>query len=117
MSADFADQLDTGTQPAPEVSPEALWLAGFCTENHYSHPKLIGDGRYACVMPFLFTHAIITGRIGNRSTYEDRWCYATSAKAIAAIEAWDGTGEPVGWHRHPGTGRRRTEDGEEYITP
>jgi hypothetical protein len=99
------------------ASPEALWVARLCTANLYTHPKIFADGRYACVAPFLFTHAILLGRIGEESSYEDRWCYGTAEKAIQAIEAWDGTGEPNGWHRHPLTGRRRSQDGVEYINP
>jgi hypothetical protein len=37
--------------------------------------------------------------------------------AVLAAHEWDGTGEPVGWMRHPQTGRRRP-DGDparEYI--
>jgi hypothetical protein len=113
--------MDTQTITAPEAdekaSPEAMWLAEMCTHNHYFHPKLLDEKRYACVMPLLFTHAIIVGRIGDNNSYEDRWCYGSAEQAIAALDAWDGTGEPQGWHRHPMTGRRRDESGVEYIDP
>jgi hypothetical protein len=39
------------------------------------------------------------------------WCYPDYASALAALDAWDGEGEPLGWHRHPDTGRRR-ENGD-----
>lgn len=79
------------------------WLLG----NGYTDPKPLGNGRYACIRPLVFTHAIITGRIGDTSSYDDRWCYNGYEAAKAALDAWDGTGEPEGWHRHPGSGRRR----------
>jgi hypothetical protein len=81
--------------------------------------KLIPDGRYAGLMPFLFTHAIVTGRLFDLHGYDDRWCYHDSAAAARALADWDGTGEPTGWHRHPATGRRR-EAGDpllEYVAP
>jgi hypothetical protein len=30
-------------------------------------------------------------------------------RALAALERWDGNGEPTGWTRHPATGRRRPD--------
>lgn len=44
----------------------------------YREPKLIAQDRYACLMPLLFTHAIITGRIGDKVGYDDRWCYSSA---------------------------------------
>ena len=37
----------------------------------------------------------------------DEWCYEDEPKALQALEAWDGKGEPEGWNRHPRTGRYR----------
>lgn len=88
--------------------------------NGYRDPKPIRDGSwYACIAPFLFTHAIIIGRMRDTGMYEDRWCYESYAKAKEALDAWDGEGEPDGWHRHPTSGRRR-ENGDaskERIAP
>jgi hypothetical protein len=69
---------------------------------------------YLGVLPFAYTAAVIVGTIGDRFGYLDRWCYHTVRIAIAAGDAWDGNWphtEPEGWHRHPGTGRRR-ENGD-----
>lgn len=82
-------------------------------------PRDLGDGRWAGVIGYLFTHAIVVGKIGDLNSYDDRWCYHDSDSAKAALEAWDGSGEPEGWHRHPLTGRRR-ENGDaeaEYLAP
>lgn len=94
------------------------WLrsedGGNCIED-----KAIGDGLYAAIKPLMFHWTMIVGQIGDRFGYEDRWCYANREKAEAALHAWDGTGEPSGWHRNPRTGRRRP-DGDptrEYIAP
>ena len=59
----------------------------------------------------VFTSAIITGRVGDECSIEGRWCYHEQGAALAALDAWDGTGEPAGWHRAPFTGLRR-KDGD-----
>lgn len=80
----------------------------------YTDAKITPDGDVACIHRFMFTYAILVGL--NPSGYDDRWCYGSYGKAKAALEAWDGTGEPTGWHRHPDTGRRVNEEtGEMYV--
>jgi hypothetical protein len=79
----------------------------------YKNIRVMGT-EYVCIYPLIFTHAIIKGTIGNLHTFDDRWCYRSYKDALAALNKWDGTGEPEGWHRHPATGRRR-KDGLEYI--
>jgi hypothetical protein len=100
---------------------KAAFFTHLISDNGYLSPKDLGDGTYACVMPLMFTHAIIRGRIGDLHSYEDRWCYKDRQSALKALEAWDGTGEPEGWHRHPMTGRRRETNElglmEETINP
>lgn len=89
----------------------------------YLDIQIIDETRYVAIMPLLFTHAIVVGRIGDRTGYDDRWCYGGYKNAKAALDAWDFTGEPEGWHRHPNTGRRREYDEEmsrllgEYVAP
>lgn len=72
-----------------------------------------GDAGYVCIQRFLFTHAILAGL--TRWGYGDRWCFKDYAAAKAALDAWDGQDgtEPSGWHRHPVSGRRRDEHGNE----
>lgn len=91
------------------------WLSG---QPNYSHVRPLPGKRYAAVIQLMFTEAIIVGDIGNHDSYDDRWCYH-KGHAGEALEAWDGTGEPKGWHRHPGTGRRRPDGDElaEYLNP
>lgn len=81
-------------------------------KNGYLYLKLFEDGTEAVVAPLFSTAAIL--HVLNDWGYENRWCYKTVQAAKDALDAWDGTGEPEGWHRHPTTGRRR-EDGKEYI--
>lgn len=48
--------------------------------------------------------------------YEDKYCYETQSLAEGALCQWDGEGDPLGWHRHLKTGRRRNlKTGEEWI--
>lgn len=91
----------------------------FLKENGYLHVRPTTPGRWAAVMPLMYTHAIITGRMGDEIGYDDRWCFSSMEKAKAALDVWDGTGEPQGWHRHPDSGRRR-EHGDaslEIVAP
>lgn len=102
-----AMQLDNATQ-----------LFEFLVINNYTDPKILPGGRIACIHQFLVTAAIITMTpVTMEHCYDDRWCYHSKEAAVKALSEWDGTGEPMGWHRHPPTGRRRP-DGDplaEYI--
>lgn len=73
-------------------------------------PKPIPERRWAAIMPKMFTHAIATGPMFDYCTINTQWCYATSGEAKAALDAWDGRGEPDGWLRHPDSGRRRARE-------
>lgn len=104
-------------QPTPRLSgPDELlieWLAEH--PDKYEQIAVKGEAGICCLHRFMFTWAILAGM--NNWGYEDRWCYPDRDKALAAYAAWDGCGEPGGWHRHPDSGRRR-EDGDpatEYV--
>lgn len=86
----------------------------FLKDTGYTDIKAIPGNRYACINRFMYTDAIISGKIGERIGTEGRWCYENYRDAKEALDAWDGKGEPDGWLRHPETGRRR-ENGIEYV--
>ena len=92
-----------------ELPRDLVFLHCLMRENGYLHARPIGGGLYACIRPLMFTHAIITGRIGNTDSFEDQWCYRSRTEARLSLDAWNGVGEPNGWHRHPATGRRLAE--------
>jgi hypothetical protein len=94
--------------------PADLAFLHWLTEMGFLHPRPIPGGRWAAVQPKLYTHSISIGRIGDESGIDDCWCYPTRAEAEAALEAWDGTGEPEGWMRNPTRGRRRALTEGEY---
>ena len=85
----------------------------------YRHVMPHGDHYYA-VYPLAFHWTMIYGRVEDVTGYDDRWCYASESLALGSYLEWaerDFKGDPLGWHRHPSTGRRR-EDGDpskEYI--
>jgi hypothetical protein len=88
---------------------DVFFLDGLIKANGYRDARPISGGRYACIAPLAFTHAIIVGEMHNGEVYDDRWCYRSYEAAKAALDAWDGSGEPSGWHRHPLSGRRRPD--------
>ena len=75
------------------------------------NPVKMPDGRIACVMPLLYTAAIIILQESEAEHfYDDRWCYTSIEAAKQALAVWHqtpGAIEPEGWHRHPLSGRRR----------
>lgn len=84
-------------------------------EPAYQQIGVKGEAGICCLHRYFYTWAILSGL--HNYGYEGRWCYHDYAKAKAAYDAWDGRGEPGGWHRHPDSGRRR-EDGDpatEYV--
>jgi hypothetical protein len=89
------------------------WLEEVCG---YTDVRQLPDGRYACIYPLMFTYAIVTVQDGDMATIEDRWCYYNYATARAALDDWDGTDEPSGWHKHPRTNRCRIDGDPEKET-
>ena len=95
-------------------------FALFLVDCGYLDIKPLDRARWAGIQPKMYTHAIVKGRIGDVTGIDDVWCYPNYRAAKAALDPWDGTGEPIGWHRHPPSGRRvsmtpweRDEDGNE----
>lgn len=97
-----------------EVPPDLAFLQWLITDAGMLHPRPIPGGRWAAVRPMIFTHAVAVGRIGDQFSVDDSWCYPSRDAAKAALDAWTGYGEPAGWIRHPGTGRRLSETGAEF---
>lgn len=80
---------------------------------HLVDPKLLGECGVVGLQKFMFTWAILAEV--TPFGYGDRWCYPSYDAAKAAYDAWDGHGEPAGWHRHPASGRRVNEDGSTEV--
>jgi len=74
------------------------------------------DQRGVCALHRLLYHWTVHVGI-DCVGYRERYCYDSPRVAIAAFDLWDGEGDPIGWHRHPTTGRRINENGEMYVEP
>jgi hypothetical protein len=61
------------------------------------------DGRHLDVMPLTFGRARLAVSSDDGHTgIDDVYDYEDELTAIAAMSAWDGTGDPVGWSRAAG---------------
>lgn len=104
-------------EAVPEPGGGAI---AFLNQCGYLAPRLIEGRRWAAIRPLMYTFAILVGKTDELAVgYDERWCYERLADALVAFDAWDGKvgTEPVGWIRHPTTGRRRP-DGDasrEYV--
>lgn len=79
----------------------------------YLHVQEKGEAGIVGIYPLMFTYGIIAEM--DRYSCGNRWCYKSYDEAKAALDAWDGTGEPTGWHRHVQSGRRIDENGNLTI--
>lgn len=74
--------------------------------------RTLADGRVLDVTPLGWGYALL-GIIWvedlGLGIYSDVWQYQSRDAALAALQTWDGHGEPGGWYRHPATGRRRPD--------
>lgn len=73
--------------------------------------KRLEDGRTLDLYPLLFgrTRLLVTLPEDDEAGLfaDDAWEFPSYEVGKAALDAWDGTGEPEGWDRHPATDRRR----------
>jgi hypothetical protein len=103
--------IETMTKTSQEDREYLHWLTTPVNEGGggYYRARPLGDGLFLAITRLLFHWSLHVCEGGNYMTYVDRWCYQTQEMAEAALDAdWDGTGDaPLGWHRHPYTGRRR----------
>jgi hypothetical protein len=100
----FEDDLSAGWQGLPAEITQ-----------HYVAMRELPDGRVCGVMRLLFHWTLHVGvdLIG----YADRYCYQDREVAVAAMLVWDGRGDPMCWHRHLASGRRRDlTTGREWIS-
>lgn len=124
-----AEKVLRGESIAPVVDPN--WTGpvprpweDYDPDDYLAPPRIFADGRTAWAVPVLFGGRITLSMHPLSLGLDDYWCYnslgsvaESRAAAVRALEAWDGTGEPTGWMKHPATGRFR--DGgdplQEYL--
>lgn len=93
---------------------QAQYLTTMRKMGYYSIRPIRDQEYWVSLLDYLFTTAIIVGKMGDESTIHDRWCYHSREDAQKSLDIWDGIGEPDGWHRHPFSGRRR-QNGLETV--
>lgn len=108
-------------QVGPRTGPDVEFFQWLRTEDGGSCTLAgqIDGGMYCAIKPLLFHWTMIIGVIGDRTGYEDRYCYGSQALASAALLEWatrEYRDEPKMWHRHPKSGRRREGGDAEQET-
>lgn len=70
--------------------------------------RVLPDGSDIAVYPLSVAWGQLAFTRAGTAGITDSYYYATREAAIAAARVWDGKGDaPVGWFRHPQSGRRR----------
>jgi hypothetical protein len=95
---------------------QAQYLTTMIGMGYYSVKPIRNQEYWVGLFDFLFTTAIIVGKMGDTLNIYDRWCYHSREDAQKALDNWNGIDEPEGWHRHPSSGRRR-QNGLEIVYP
>jgi len=73
--------------------------------------RMLPDGRELCVVPLLFGRARLTlGPPVQEGWWAQGWEFPDPTRAVAAMLAFDGRGDPAdGWTRHLPSHRRRPD--------
>ena len=80
----------------------------------YEAMRVLPDGRVCGVRRLMF-HWTLHVDVDAYGV-EDFYCFEEQVTAHLALATWNGTGDPVGWHRHGRSGRRRdTATEREWI--
>ena len=92
-------------------------IDGFVAENRYLAGRMLPDGSYVAVVQMIFNLRLIVG--ADDRWADDAWCYHDPELCWQAYAGWDGTGDPPGWYKHLGSGRRRPDftEASEYVAP
>lgn len=106
--------------PEYTVQQTLDFCAKLKADNDYYMVVPKGCGEYLVVRPLIYHWTLMRGTLAFPETVEERWCYRSKELTLAALAEWEARqwqGEPVGWHRHPTTGRRRPEGlaSREYV--
>jgi len=96
----------------PKLTKDERWAGiafiAWLEQQGYEYIRILaGRTRWAGLSKVGFMWALSSGPFGLRAPFQDMWCYPTQAAAQAALDAWDGGGEPEGWTRHPASRRYR----------
>lgn len=98
-------------QPTPAEAEFLQWLA----QEGYAAALIMPDDLWCGIKPLMFHWTLHIGVVGDKSGYQDRYCYADFGRALVALAEWserDFQDEPTGWRKHPLTDRCRNDDGD-----
>lgn len=101
------------------VSDELAYMDWLLASAGYAKVAPLPGGRWVGIQPLLFHWTMHIGIIGDYHGYEDRYCYADEKLARDSFDEWLSrrlADEPINWHRHPATGRRRANGSPEEET-
>ena len=73
---------------------ERAELVAYLNTQGYTHCILLTTGELAGIMPMLYTTGLFVGL--TEAGWRTRFCYEHRNDAIAALDAWDGHGDPPG---------------------
>jgi hypothetical protein len=84
--------------------------------------RILPDGRLATVRPMLFGQAdlcVVKNREDYMNFVDEVYSYSSVQSAVDAMWEWSAEPEPVGWHRHRPSNRRRpnADPALEYVAP
>jgi hypothetical protein len=102
-SREYDQAQRTAAQSGSLDDPKTRW---------WLHRRELPDGRVLYLEPHGggFARLALATPIGERlGVLDDEWHFRDLKSAWHAVLGWNGRGDPVGWYRHPGTGRRRPD--------
>lgn len=85
--------------------------------NWYAARKDFGDGRSGYVMPMTYGKGRLCVGETDALTFESAYCYDSCTAAAAALELFDGVGDPVGWFKNLQTGEFQPENTRQQLDP
>lgn len=108
------NKRSTTTAPAMPFTDSEMRGFGFTAW------RLMPDGEVWAVAPFSLSNGRLFVGV-NPWGYDDFYCFCSYEAALKGLMEFDPATmpEPIGWHRHYGTARRRTDGDplQEYIHP
>jgi hypothetical protein len=64
--------------------------------------RVLDDGRQLTLYPMLFGNTRLCLGWPSFGTYDAGWCYHDTAASLAALQTWDGDGDPPGYFKRVG---------------
>jgi hypothetical protein len=97
------------------ISPKNIEML----KSYYQPNRVLPNGQFIGVAHMIFNERLVlfTNDDSAQIGPEDCWCYSTLTQAVAAMNDFDPTTmpEPIGWKKHPSSGRRGVIGPEEDI--